>query len=97
MLHHLKTRQDARVASRSEDPERTHFVKRALLWLYLRRRRRKAIADLESLSDHLLADIGVSRNEFPRVVDALLSGAAGAATQPVARVEEPRDPLRWAA
>ena len=97
MPHHLTTRPDASVfASRTGNPEPAHFVKRAILALRRRRKRRKAIADLESLTDHLLDDIGLSTNEIPRAVDGLLA-SAGAAPQPVAIAQEPREPLRRAA
>ena len=97
MPHHLRTLPDASVvACRSGNPERAHFVKRAILALRRRRRRRKAIADLESLTDHLLDDIGLSTNDIPRAVDGLLA-TAGAAPQPVAMAQEPREPLRRAA
>jgi uncharacterized protein YjiS (DUF1127 family) len=98
MLHHLNTQpEDARIAaSRRDKPERTNLLSRAILALRLRRRRRRAIADLESLTDHLLADIGLSRNEIPQAVDSLLSGA-GAAPQPVTVVAAPGEPLRRAA
>ncbi len=39
---------------------------------FKRWQRRKAIADLERLSDRVLRDIGISRNDIPRVVDGML-------------------------
>lgn len=49
-----------------------HFVKtaisKAMNWL----ERKRAIADLEALDDHLLEDIGIARNDIPRVVRSSL-------------------------
>ena len=103
MLDHLETRRDARVAIRSRGLERARFIQRIIMAIIApmqrRRRRRAAIADLEALTDQLLADIGISRDEIPRVVEGLVSGDARAAFPqvPVAGVEEPGDQLRWAA
>lgn len=34
-------------------------------------KRQKAISELKRLDDHLLRDIGITRNDIPRVVDGL--------------------------
>lgn len=99
MLDHLRARWRAAIASLNRDRAAALVVRRALGALRLRRRRRVAIADLESLCDHLLDDIGVSRAEIPRVVDGLIAGHRRLVAPPTAIVpaEEPRDPLRRAA
>jgi uncharacterized protein YjiS (DUF1127 family) len=99
MFDHLRARWRAAVASPNRDPGATPVVGRALAALRLRRRRRAATADLESLCDHLLDDIGISRAEIPRVVDALIAGHSRpvAPPAPLAPAEEPREPLRRAA
>jgi uncharacterized protein YjiS (DUF1127 family) len=45
-------------------------VAAALLWLAGMPKRRAVIAELSRLSDHDLADIGLSRGDLPRVFDA---------------------------
>jgi uncharacterized protein YjiS (DUF1127 family) len=73
MLDQPRTRPNDPVAPRAAAPRRLSLVQRTILAPLLRRRRRRAaIADLEGLSDHLLADIGLSRNDIPKAVDALL-------------------------
>ncbi|MFP6742292.1 MAG: DUF1127 domain-containing protein [Alphaproteobacteria bacterium] len=49
-----------------------------------RQKRRKAVAELSRLSDHLLRDIGVTRGEINAVVDGLLD------TPAAVRVSRPR-------
>ncbi len=39
--------------------------------------RRRASAELRSVSDHLLADIGIDRSDIPTVVAGLMAGAPG--------------------
>lgn len=100
MLNHLKTHWDTKVRFRSGDLEGTHFIQRSIMApLLQRRRRRAAIAQLQSLTDHLLADIGISRGDIPRVVEGLISRDARAAAPqtPISAAEEPRDQLRRAA
>ena len=103
MLDHLETRRDGHVAFRSRGLERARFIQRNIMAIIAPmrrgRRRRAAIADLEGLTDQLLADIGISRDEIARVVDGLASGDARAALPqvPVAGVEGPREELRRAA
>ena len=41
------------------------FARRALSELVDERRRQKAMSDLEALNDHLLADIGLRRDQLP--------------------------------
>ena len=48
-------------------------------FLHLAYRRRKAVAELRSLSDRLLADIGISRSDIPSVVDDMLRETPGTA------------------
>ena len=94
MLDHLKPLWNARVAFRSDDLEWTRFIQRNILAPLRRgRRRRLAIAELEAMTDHQLADIGISRAEIPEVVDGLISRGARAASPqtPAAAAEEPRD------
>lgn len=63
------------VASERGDLERMSFIQRAIIApLRRRRRRHKQIAQLESLSDHLLDDIGLSRAAIIRAVDAMIAG-----------------------
>jgi uncharacterized protein YjiS (DUF1127 family) len=98
MLNNLKSRWDAALASRNRDLDGTAFIQRAMAARRLRRRRRAAIAELESLPDYLLDDIGIARADIPRAVDGLIAGG----TRPIAPtraqpVEEPRDRLRRAA
>ncbi len=80
--------------------ESPHFIQRTLIAPMLRRRRRRAaIAELEAMTDQLLADIGISRGEIPRVVGGLIAGDARATAPrtPSARVEELRERMRRAA
>jgi uncharacterized protein YjiS (DUF1127 family) len=99
MFDHLRARWRAAIASLNRDPDATPVVRRPLAALRLRRRRRAAIADLESLCDHLLDDIGVSRAEIPRVVDGLIAGHSRpvAPATPLVPADEPPAPLRRAA
>ena len=91
------TRSDALPALRRGNLRRMRFIQRNVIEpMQRRRRRRTAVADLERLSDQLLADIGISRAEIPRVVVGLVSRARRAAS-PVAPGEEARDHLRQAA
>ncbi len=62
---------------------KTHLaaaVRRAIASLRRWRKRRKAIAELSRLDDHMLRDIGVSRGQIREVVDAQLRLQAGAGT-----------------
>lgn len=99
MFDHLRARWHAAIASPNRDSEAMPVVRRAFAALRLRRRRRAATADLESLSDHLLDDIGVSRAEIPRVIERLIAGHPGPVAPPtrLAPADEPREPLRRAA
>ena len=91
------TRSEALPALRRGNLRRMLFIQRNVIEpMQRRRRRRAAVADLERLSDQLLADIGISRAEIPRVVDGLVSRDRRAAL-PVAPGEEARDHLRQAA
>jgi uncharacterized protein YjiS (DUF1127 family) len=65
-----------------------------------RRRRRIAIAQLRTLDDHLLADIGVTRGQIELAVDGMLSRRGKSLSRPVERsvpAEEAPDELRMAA
>jgi uncharacterized protein YjiS (DUF1127 family) len=46
----------------------TRFLRELILRLRRRRRNALAIAHLESLDDHLLADIGLTRDRVPPVI-----------------------------
>lgn len=46
-----------------------NMFRRALTWLLDLPRRRAVIAELSALSDHELADIGLTRHELSRVFD----------------------------
>lgn len=60
--------------------------------------RRRATANLQSLTDGQLADIGLSRNDIPRVVEGLIWPKGEAAPVPAhAPAEQPSDELRKAA
>ncbi len=64
-------------------PAKTHLaaaVRRAIASLRRWRKRSKAIAELGSLGDHMLRDIGVSRGQIREVVDAQLRLQAGVGT-----------------
>lgn len=50
--------------------------------------RQRAIAQLRQLDDRQLADIGISRNDIPLVVDEMISSPYGRKTP----AEPPRDP-----
>lgn len=54
-------------------------------FLHLAYRRRKAVAELRSLSDRLLADIGISRSDIPSIVNDMLREPADTA-KPLASV-----------
>ena len=67
---------------------------RAIAALRRWRRRRKAIAELAALNDHMLRDIGVSRGAIRELVDAQLrheaeAGAEAAAPATAAKAAEP--------
>ncbi len=55
-------------------------VRRAIEGLRHWRRRRRAIAELGTLDDHMLKDIGISRGQIRDVVDTQLRLQAGAGT-----------------
>ncbi|WP_210210693.1 DUF1127 domain-containing protein [Mesorhizobium sp. YM1C-6-2] len=60
--------------------------------------RRRATANLQGLTDGQLADIGLSRNDIPRVVEGLIWPKGEAAPVPTqAPAEQPSDELRKAA
>ncbi|MEC5293211.1 DUF1127 domain-containing protein [Aurantimonas sp. C2-6-R+9] len=63
--------------------------------------RRKAIADLSSLDDALLADIGLTRNEIARAVDGLVHRGGNSDARQVADFKpasvKPAQELRRAA
>jgi len=79
----------------------TRLVGRFILEPYARgRRRRIAIAQLRTLDDHLLADIGLTRGQIEQAVDGMLSRRGEPFLRPVERgvpAEEARDELRMAA
>ncbi|HMQ91658.1 MAG TPA: GreA/GreB family elongation factor [Amaricoccus sp.] len=78
---------------------RTTFIRRAVAAALRRHHRRKAIAQFESMSDHLLDDIGLARGDIPRVVDAMIDGEPRGtlAPTPLQSFKAPRDQLRRAA
>lgn len=62
------------LAQNQPSPSRRNALRtlaRHILSGFQRMQRHKAIAELERLDDRLLHDIGISRNEIPRVVDGL--------------------------
>ncbi len=64
----------------------------AAVWTWIDRKyqRDRSIRELSRLGDHLLEDIGVSRHEIPRVVDAMLSApSVRPLATPPARVVRP--------
>ena len=77
------------------------LVHRSIFVPYARRRRRRlAIAHLRRLDDRPLADIGLTRAQIERAVDARLAPRGGVRVRPVGRgqpVEERRDELPLAA
>lgn len=84
------------VASERGDFKRMSFIQRAIIApLRRRRRRHKQIAQLESLSDHLLDDIGLSRAAVTRAVDAMIAGDRR--RTPVPSLGAFKDQLRQAA
>ncbi|KQW34906.1 MULTISPECIES: DUF1127 domain-containing protein [Ensifer] len=57
-----------------QDPTLRNFsVTKLLLRTLQRRQRRRATAALHNLDDRLLEDIGITRNDIPRIVERLLS------------------------
>ena len=76
-------------------------VRRSIVEPYARRRRRKiAIAELGSLDDHLLADIGLTRGQIEVAVDGMLRRRGKPFSRPVGRgvpAEEARHELPTAA
>lgn len=75
------------------------FQRNIIAPLQRQRRRRAAIADLEAMTDHLLADLGISRDDIPDVVEGLMSRDAlpAAPRPPAAAAEARRDPEPLAA
>jgi uncharacterized protein YjiS (DUF1127 family) len=77
------------------------LVRRFILEPYARRRRRRiAIAQLRSLDDHLLADIGLTRGQIEQAVDGMLPRRREPFSRPVERsvpAEEARNELQMAA
>ena len=61
---------DADVSYRAPSPSRpAGLVARTMAWLSDMPRRRQVLAELRSLSDHELADIGLSRADLHRVFE----------------------------
>jgi uncharacterized protein YjiS (DUF1127 family) len=77
------------------------LVRRFMLEPYARRRRRRtAIAQLRSLDDHLLADIGLTRGQIELAVDGMLPRRGKTCPRPVGRgvpAEKARHELPMAA
>ena len=77
------------------------LVRRFILEPYARRRRRRiAIAQLRSLDDHLLADIGLTRGQIELAVDGMLPRRGKSFSRPVGRgvpAEKARHELPMAA
>ncbi|HEX7072641.1 MAG TPA: DUF1127 domain-containing protein [Hyphomicrobiaceae bacterium] len=63
---------------------------RAVQYAVQRWQRRRAIAELESLSDRELKDIGIARHDIPRAVDGLIRSRDGSSEGP--RRREPAGP-----
>ena len=59
-------------------------MRKAYDWFRRRRDEALAIQRLNSLSDHLLRDIGLERNGIPQFVSALVSARYGGVTRDVA-------------
>ncbi|HRW16830.1 GreA/GreB family elongation factor [Amaricoccus sp.] len=92
-------RDTGRSAPRRGGPGRATSIRRAIAAALRRYQRGKAIAQFEGMSDHLLADIGISRGDIPQVVDAMIEGGARdtSATTPFPSTDAPGDQLRRAA
>ena len=62
---------DAEISYRAPSQSlKTGLVARTMAWLSDMPRRRQVLNELRSLSDHELADIGLSRGDLNRVFDA---------------------------
>lgn len=62
------------------------LLRRSVLEPYARwRQRRIAVAQLEALDDHLLADIGLTRGQITAAVDDMIPRPATTVTRPVGR------------
>ena len=59
-------------SSQSRSENRFRPLAQVVMHGLKRWQRHKAIADLERLDDRVLRDIGISRNDIPRVVDGML-------------------------
>jgi uncharacterized protein YjiS (DUF1127 family) len=100
MLDHPRTRPAATSAPHAAAPRWRNPARRIIAPLLHRRRRRAAIADLDRLCDRLLDDIGLSRNDIPVAVDALLERDPAADPRREAIVTasaQPREAARRAA
>jgi uncharacterized protein YjiS (DUF1127 family) len=72
------------------------FLARKILLGLQRWQRHKAISQFQNLDDRQLADIGISRNDIPRVVDGLFSHnhRVTHAQKPPGQSEDERNQLR---
>jgi uncharacterized protein YjiS (DUF1127 family) len=87
-------------AFRRDRQRLARLVRRFILEPYARRRRRRiAIAQLRSLDDRLLADIGVMRGQIELAVDGLLASRGEGWSRPTRRLPRaaPRHELPLAA
>jgi uncharacterized protein YjiS (DUF1127 family) len=88
-------------AFRRDRQRLARLVHRLILEPYARRRRRRiAIAQLRSLDDHLLADIGLARGQIELAVDGMLSRRGKTCPRPVGQgvpAEKARHELPMAA
>jgi uncharacterized protein YjiS (DUF1127 family) len=88
-------------AFRRDRQRLARLVRRFILEPYARRRRRRiAIAQLRSLDDHLLADIGLTRGQIELAVDGMLPRRGKTCPRPVGRgvpAEKARHELPMAA
>jgi uncharacterized protein YjiS (DUF1127 family) len=60
---------EPRFGQQDNEPSLMHRLSAAVAWIADLPRRRSVIAELNELSDHELADIGLNRSELNRVFD----------------------------
>jgi uncharacterized protein YjiS (DUF1127 family) len=78
MSHYFRDDDIFRPAPADEGPSLLARVGAALRWMVAYPKRRAVMEELSSLSDHELADIGLTRAELPLVFDpAFVAGRSG--------------------